>query len=298
MTSEHAASTASAIDLDALSAALAAASAGAHPPPIERLRAAAVHVIEQHDPRQVVLFGSASRGEFQEDSDFDFLIVKAANGGRALDFDEVRHPETDDRIHVLSAEPDALAVKRWAAGTGHAAAMAEGATVHVRRGAHRIPTLRDRGLSAADMSRRYDRSEATRLLSHVPADLRSADWAAAGDHWWMTPKELMEALELSLKALAIALGRPHLRSRRLDYLWTTVEGLGESLPGELDDALLRRLSGYSAPVGCEPDDTEEEQKATYGKVRPVAGMLLEHARRRVPALLAEHEASAAVTAGA
>ena len=33
-------------------------------------------IIEKYDPEQIILFGSAARGEFRRDSDADFLIIK------------------------------------------------------------------------------------------------------------------------------------------------------------------------------------------------------------------------------
>jgi predicted nucleotidyltransferase len=33
-------------------------------------------IIEKYKPEKIILFGSAARGEFREDSDVDFLIIK------------------------------------------------------------------------------------------------------------------------------------------------------------------------------------------------------------------------------
>ena len=103
----------------ALTDVLQTASAGPSPPPIRRLRAAAEYVIRETEGEQIILFGSAGRGEFGKHSDFDFFVLKRGHGpGRkARGFSRLTHPDTGDRIDVLFEEPDRIPTARWNAGT-------------------------------------------------------------------------------------------------------------------------------------------------------------------------------------
>jgi len=47
-------------------------------------------LIEKYKPEKIILFGSAARGEFGQDSDLDFLIIKD---------DERRYLEIEQEIH-------------------------------------------------------------------------------------------------------------------------------------------------------------------------------------------------------
>ena len=153
-----------AADRAVLTDALTAASAGPSPPPIARLRAAAEYVIDRARPDQMILFGSASRGEFDAGSDFDFLVVRRpAADARPTDSARWTHPETGDEMDVLFETPELAAERRWRLGTPHSVIFAEGATVHAAPGA---TPIRIRGTPPPGRPRR--------AVPRFPADGRSA----------------------------------------------------------------------------------------------------------------------------
>ena len=200
------------LDRAALTDALTAASAGPNPPPIARLRAATEYVIEHAEPDQVILFGSAARGEFRPGSDFDFLVVRRPRTAntRATDSARWTHPETGDRMDVLFERPDLAAERRWRLGTPHSVIFADGATIHVAPFATPIPTLRDEGRTRADMTSpksKWDPSEAAELIADARQYLRHADTDAEDERWGMACKQAQESAERSLKSVIVAADR-------------------------------------------------------------------------------------------
>ena len=280
-----------AIDRAALADALTAASVGPHPPPIDRLRAAAEYVIDRSGADQIILFGSAARGEFNEDSDFDFLAVRPGGmpGGRLTDSARWTHPETGDEIDILFEDPGPLPERRWAGGTVYAAIFAEGSTVYTADGTEGIPTLRDEGLEAGEMVKRekYDRGAALDLARRGRTHLSNADNSVSpGNEDWPTGcKELQESTERTLKAVIVAAGSPFEHTHDLGKLWRAAEELGERLPGERDEAVLQEISLYGAAAGCNSKFAGADPETTFRKFRPTAEAIAEYAKNRVPELL-------------
>ena len=120
-------------------ALLAARAAGPNPPPLDRLKAAAEYAIERTGAPQLILFGSAARGEFTPESDFDFLAVAPLKlPGAAGKPERLEHPTTGDDIHVLLADIATIEAKRWIVGTVFCEAMSQGCTVGTIRTAGRV----------------------------------------------------------------------------------------------------------------------------------------------------------------
>lgn len=113
--------------------ALIAASVGPNRPPPDRLRAVAEHVAENTGAEQLILFGSAARGGFTEHSDFDFLVVRPANGTRIDSREKWTQPETGDEIDVLCVDAATLEEHRWSAGKVHCSILLNGATIGTTR---------------------------------------------------------------------------------------------------------------------------------------------------------------------
>ena len=273
-------------------AALDAAAAGANPPPADRLRAAAEYVMNRTKPGQLILFGSAVRGEFGNRSDFDFLVVRPKTADRRTVERPSRweHPETGDEIDVLFADADLLERHRWAAGTVYCSVLAEGATVFVATAGGAVKTLRDAGEKAEDMAKqgKYEPHQAAEFARDARLHLSYADIAEAEAAWGPACKQLQESAERSLKALIITKGSPFSYIHDLGGIWDEAEKLGETVAAARDDRVLRAVSTYSgrAGYGSQYQGNAEE---LYKEFRPTAENLLNNAQARVPALLAEHE---------
>ena len=282
-----------ATERSALTNALTAASAGPNPPPIDRLRAAAEYVIARAKPDQLILFGSASRGEFRADSDFDFFVVRnPAPGTRATNAERWTHPETKDEIDVLFETAELAEKYRWLLGTPEAVIFADGSTVHQAPGSTPVSTLRDSGRTVGDMTRpkyKWDPSEAQTMIKEAGTYLRLADTAAAEESWGVACKELQESAERSLKGVIIATDTEFKGVHDLGNLWTTACDADSELPLKRDNKHLTKISEYSGRAGYSdrfrPDDPEE----LFQAFRPTAGKLLDHAEKRVNLRLAERE---------
>ena len=282
------------LDRATLTDVLTAASAGPNPPPIARLRAATEYVIERAEPDQVILFGSASRGEFRAGSDFDFLVVRRPRPAdtRATDSARWTHPETGDEMDVLFETPELAVARRWRLGTPHSVIFAEGATVHAAPGASPIRTLRDEGRTRADMTSpksKWDPSEAVELIADARRYLRSADMAAEDEGWGMACKQAQESAERSLKSVIVAADREFSEIHDLGSLWHAACEADRNLPFERDNRSLTAISRYAGSSGYAARFRREDPEKLFRDFRPTAAALLEYAGKRVRARLAEYE---------
>ena len=283
-----------ATDRATLTDALTAASAGPSPAPIGRLRAAAEYVIEHAEPDQVILFGSASRGEFSDDSDFDFLVVRSPRhpGGLRSDCARWTHPETGDEMDVLFEDPELVPERRWRLGTVHSVIFAEGATVHAAPGTAPIRTLRDEGRTRADMTStksKWDPSEAAELVADARRYLKFADIAADDEGWGVACKQVQESAERSLKSVIVAADREFRRIHDLGSLWDAAQEADTNLPLDRNDRSLTAISRYAGDAGYSPRFRKEDPEDIFRDFRPTAGALLEYAEKRVRTRLAEYE---------
>ena len=170
--------------------------------------------MDQVRPRQLILFGSAARGDFSErSSDFDFLVVLPPDEGqprRPNDQHRWECPGTGDEIDVLFAVPDLLENRRWNAGTVHCSALTEGITVFAAPGAERIETARDAGTEVMEMVRkgRYGREKAPVFVVEARKYLSRADYSIKNEFAAGACKDLQGSAERALKSLIIANGSP------------------------------------------------------------------------------------------
>lgn len=284
----------------ALTEHLTAASAGPNPPPVDRLRAAAEYVIERAKPDQLILFGSASRGEFGPESDFDFLVVgPEPHVPRAVRSAKWTHPETGDEIDIIHETPEAVPKDRWLAGTVHAATWAHGATVFVAENREWIPTLRDQGRSPETEVKKgkYERNKAGDMLRRCRTRLGNADGSISEkglEDWHTGCQNLQECCEKGLKALLIAHGQAFEYTHHIGDLLSAVRtATGEDPRGFRDlapeDADLGMLSNYGRGGGYDAAQGAADPKKLFDKFRPVAAAFVEYIETRVPALLDEHD---------
>ena len=281
-------------------ALLAARAAGPNPPPLDRLKAAAEYAIERTGAPQLILFGSAARGEFTPESDFDFLAVAPLKlPGVAGKPERLEHPTTGDDIHVLLADVATIEAKRWIVGTVFCEAMSQGRTVgtirpvgQVKGGMTLVKTQRDPGGEVDPMVKKTmeELTEAPVYAKHARTWLESADFLAGKPEpeWPVVCKHLQESSERALKAFHIGHRAEVVHIHDMREAWEKAEALGERFPVEKNDRLLDEMTlyggseGYGTPSRWDPKDLAEQ-------FRPIAEALVEHAERRVPELMAEHE---------
>ena len=81
----------------------------------DRLAAAVNTVAERYDPDQIILFGSAARGEMTEDSDIDLLVINDHEHPEAMRRERMR--ANGDRIDVVQMRREDVEHHRRTAAT-------------------------------------------------------------------------------------------------------------------------------------------------------------------------------------
>ena len=278
--------TATSTDLDA---ALTAASAGPNPPPLDRLRAAAEYVIERAGPDQLILFGSASRGEFRDGSDFDFLVL---GDWSDADSDRWTHPVTHDEIDLVFEKTAEVAIHRWQAGTVQAVVFAEGATVFTAPRRTTVPTLRDEGISPEECMRegKYELDKAVDMKNRATTAMKNADNCVdtPGEEDWHTGcQRLQECIEKGLKSLRIANNAVVHYTHEIGFLRDRAADVGERIDAlnEVPDDTLKVLSKYGLGGGYDSAQGSEDPEKLFRDCRPVAVECTKYIGKRVPELL-------------
>ena len=256
-----------------------------------RVRAAAAMLVDRLRPDQLILHGSAARGEMTEHSDLDFLSIRAGYPAPNRDPTQRRWhcAETGDVADVLLVSREQLEENRLAGGTVYAAALTEGRTVFVSPGIEPValhPEAREVGSMAGRKNVRttlFSPDNAAYDLKLARAFLRSAD-VAAKEAPEAGCRNLQESAERSLKALVIACGRPVEHTHNLRDLWNQAEAvLGERISADADGNLLELLTLYAGRYSYAPA-MHHDPAQLYDRARTVVGDLHDYAARRVPAL--------------
>ena len=252
-----------------------------------RLDATVAQVVRKLDPEQIVLFGSAARGEMAADSDVDLLVIRERLNGE---------PETQREYWPpgdgTAYEADLVLMDRTTAEAGRASitriqgvALEEGRTLYTRSGVKPIPTGPTYSWNGREMVKvtKFEPEEATRLLGH------------AGEYWEIAndPKrspimrcvQLQASLEHALKALTIALGERVKHKHTLNALWDDVERAGETIRATRDRKALDVLTRYGGELQYGSPGREHDPEATWNDTRATGEDLLNHARARVPKLI-------------
>ena len=268
-----------------------------------RIRAAAAMLVDRLRPDQLILHGSAARGEMTERSDLDFLSIRAGYPEPSRDPTQHRWrcAETGDVVDVLLVSREQLENNRLAGGTVYAAALTEGRTVFASPGIKPV-ALHPEALEAESMAHRknvrttlFAPDNAAYDLKLAGAFLRSAD-VAAEEAPEAGCRNLQESAERSLKALVIACGRPVEHTHNLRDLWDRAEAvLGERISAEAGGNLLDLLTLYAGRYSYAPA-MHHDSAELYGRARTVVGDLHDYAARRVPPLAAAAEKARAVAA--
>ena len=258
-------------------------------PDPQRLQAAVDRVVSRIDPDQIVLFGSAARGEMTDESDLDLLVIaerENEDGRTRQETWEARNGRDYDVDIVMMNRTTAEA---WRHSTTRiqGAALQEGRTVYARNGVEALETGPAYFWNGHEMVKetRFEPDEANRLLESA-AD----DWLYANDKRTSTRsrcRQLQSAMEYALKALTVAQGRRVKHKHDLNELWDDVERHGERIAATRDRKALDVLTLYSGKMRYESPTRETDPDETWNATRTACGDVLDHARARVPKLITE-----------
>ena len=255
-------------------------------PSPERLDAAVRVIVDRLQPDQIILFGSAARGEMTRSSDLDLLVIKNEDDERA---DATRHErwqcaEAGGQLDVLVTNRATAERHRLSAGDVHGAALEDGRTVYLRDGATRTPTGPVYTWNGTEMvkSTKYEPDHAVELLDRAERRWRTAN---REEHPEDRCKNLHESIEYAFKALIVADGRRVEHRHELDKLWDQAEATGEPIATIRDPERLKRLTRYSGDWRYDDLPADEDPKKTWQNNRATGEDVMNHARRRVPQLL-------------
>ena len=245
----------------------------------EELRTAIAAVVSGLEPDQIILFGSAARGEMTEDSDLDLLVIKETGNDRRPTDPSVFLGDVGRDVDVLVTTRAAAEAGRDYAGDVRSAALETGVTVYTRTGFDPIETgatMVRRTLYRPDHARDFlDRAERKWRIANTP-QTHPADRC----------ENLQASLEQALKGLTVAQGRQVEHSHKLKALWDDAERDGERIAATRNDADLDNLTRYAGAYqywNPKPGMPEKIWNAAKTTGRDV----LEHARRRIPTLVEE-----------
>ena len=247
-------------------------------PSADRVQAAVHLVVERLGPDQVVLFGSAARGEMRSDSDLDLLVIGAERSGQDL----WRCSRTRDRLHLVMLDRSAAERHRLSASYVQGPALEEGRTVYLRPGASPVRTGHNYVWDGDAMVRtsKYEPDHAATLL-----DAAEGQWEDANQTRRLSSKcrYLQETIEYSLKALLIAAGRRVHHIHELGELWTQAEAASGPIDAVRDPRELTKLTLYAGRYRY--DGPADDPAVTWETNRSVGEAVLRHARHWVPPLV-------------
>ena len=257
-------------------------------------------IVRAVDPDRIVLFGSGARGTMKAGSDLDLLIVKAGCNRRDLAARAQCSLSADGPlVDVIAATPEQAEKHRDSPSLVLGPALREGITVYDRTTAVEIADAVRRGRAvnrrarAADMvqKRLFKPEEALDWLRKARSELahsRDPDPEVELDSRCIN---LQAAAERALKGIITAHGVAVEFTHKLGKLVDQAQRAGEDLP-PLDRQPLHLLSDYGGEAqypGWGGETTEQD----FRDVRQIAVAIVQHAERRIPAILEQRRSTPA-----
>ena len=255
-------------------------------PSPERVDAAVRVIVDRLQPDQIILFGSAARGEMTRSSDLDLLVIKNEDDERAdaMGHERWQCAEAGGQLDVLVTDRATAERNRLSAAHVHGAALEDGRTVYLRDGATATPTgpTYTWNGSAMVQTTKYEPEHASELLDTAERRWRTAN---REEHPVDRCKNLHESIEHAFKAIIVADGRRVEHRHELDKLWDQAEAAGEPIATTRDPEQLERLTRYSGDWRYDRIPADEDPEQTWKKNRATGEDVLNHARRCVPQLI-------------
>ena len=250
------------------------------------LRAAIEAIVSRLEPDQIILFGSAARGEMTHDSDLDLLVIK--NGGSDADALHIGRScgRNGIEMDVIVTSGATAEASRPYAGDVKGHALETGRTIYAKKDFEPIATGPTLARVGGRMVQRtlYKPDHAGRFLARA-----ERKWGIATTtklHPADRCENLQAAMEQALKGLIVAQGR-HVEHRHdLNRLWDEAERDGERIAASRDPKALDTLSLYAGKYQYD-DPVDGTPEKTWNATRTTGEDVMEHARSRIPTLVDE-----------
>ena len=258
----------------------------------DRLADAVNTVAERYDPDQIILFGSAARGEMTEDSDIDLLVIN-----------DHKHPETmrrermrlnGDRIDVVQMRREDVERHRRTAATIQEAVLSQGITVLLKKNGHQsVATGQSWFTDESGMvkSSKLKPDESARFLKNAEYHWRDSN----ADIYTKTRCYLRhQAVEQCLKGLITAQGRSFKHVHELNELWTAAESEGEPVRAPRDDAVMKRLAEYAGDGRYAEEDPDADRQMLADS-QELVDKVVSYSREAIPRLTRDTNTALAKT---
>ena len=239
-------------------------------PSAEQLESAVEQVLEKIRADQIILFGSAARGEMHEGAtSFSWSSAKApreTTGGGTPRWG-------DTPVNAILRDRRSAERERASAVLATAAALAEGRNLYRRDGARALPLGPRRNRHGEPAL--YEPDLAPQLLERAE---RRWKFTIRYPTLTISSDEGHEVIGWSLRALVTAQGRRVRNRRNLNALWHEVQ---DQIPVRRLEYELRQVSRWTDEFAREGEVAE-----LWRATARMAGGLLRHAAQRVPELMA------------
>ena len=259
----------------------------------DRLAAAVNAVAERYDPDQIILFGSAARGEMTEDSDIDLLVINDHEHPEAMRRERMR--ANGDRIDVVQMRREDVERHRRTAATIQEAALSQGITVLLKRNGHQsVATGQSWFTDESGMvkSTKLKPNESARFLRRAIKKWNGSNLTENDDETRCYLRH--QAVEQCLKGLVTAQGRSFKHIHELDELWTAAESEGELIQAPRDEAIMERLSAYAGDGRYEEEDPDADRQMLADS-EELVDKVVNYSREAIPRLTRDTNAALAKT---
>ena len=258
----------------------------------DRLAPAVNAVADRYDPDQIILFGSAARGEMTEYSDIDLLLINDHRHPEAMRRERMRL--NGDRIDVIQMRHADVERRRRTAATLQEAALSQGITVLLKSdGCRAVATGQSwfTDESGIVKSSKLKPDESARFLKNAEYHWRDSN----ADIYTKTRCYLRhQAVEQCLKGLITAHGRSFKHIHELNELWTVAESEGEAVQAPRDDAVMKRLAEYAGDERYAEEDPDADRKMLADS-QELVDKVVSYSREAIPRLTRDTNTALAKT---
>ena len=259
----------------------------------DRLAAAVNAVADRYDPDQIILFGSAARGEMTEGSDIDLLVINDHNHPEAMRRERMRL--NGDRIDVVQMRREDVERHRRTAATIQEAALSQGITVLLKRNGHQsVATGQSWFTDESGMvkSTKLKPNESARFLRRAVKKWNGSNLTENDDETRCYLRH--QAVEQCLKGLITAQGRSFKHVHELNELWTAAESEGEPVQAPRDDAVMKRLAEYAGDGRYAEEDPDADRQMLADS-QELGDKVVSYSREAIPRLTRDTNTALAKT---